>query len=422
MRVAGGLVVTPDGARVADVTVQGNRIAAITRPAPGGDLDARGCLVLPGGVDPHTHLLADVVAATTAAVHGGTTTTLSFTAPRTGESSLEAFVRASKEAVPASATTLRLHVMIAAPERLGHEELERLAAVGAGSIKLFLAYGELGLQVPDRVLYETLRDSSRLGLLTMVHCENGGAIEARVAEALADGRCDPRAFAWTRPPLVEEEAVARTLALARLADAPVYLVHLSCSGSLELVRAARRRGQRVWAEACTHHLLLDDSLYERPDAQRWVIAPPLRPAADVEALWAGIEDGTIDCVGSDHAQALYRPDVPPGDFRSIPYGFSGIELRVPLVLAEGRTRDIPVERLAGVLATGPAQAFGLADGRGTLAPGAMADLVVWDPSAAFTVVAADLHDGLGYSPFDGLRVQGRVRTVVQSGRRVGLTP
>jgi dihydropyrimidinase len=411
MRIFGGLVVTVHGVREADVVVADGRIDAIEYPSAEGDLDARGCVVVPGGVDPHAHPLADIVAATEAAARGGTTTALAFTAPRPGESPAQAFARARDEDVPRAVVDVALHAAIWEPDRLDRAALEELARAGGRGVKLYLAFPELGMLPSDRTLYETLRDAPRLGLLVQVHCESSGPIEALVDEAIAAGRVDARAFADTRPPLVEEEGVARTLYYARLADAPVYLVHLTARGSLELVREARRRGQTVWAEACTHHLLLDESCYARADAERFVVVPPLRSRDDVEALWEAVADGTLDSIGSDHASSLYRPDFPPGDFRSLPYGFQGIGVRVPLVFSEGTRRDVPLARLADLLAGGPARAFGLVPHKGAIIPSADADLVVWDPARRWTI-----RDG---SAFDGLEVSGEVRSVLLRGRAVG---
>jgi dihydropyrimidinase len=402
MRIAGGLVVAADGTREADVVVESGRVAAIEPPSATGDIDARGCVVLPGGVDPHVHPLTDLPAAVEAATRGGTTTLLGFTEPHEDETPSEAFARAQEEMVAHG----RPHPKITKPDALDRAELARLAAAGARSVKLFLAYPELGMLVSDRTLYETLRDASRLGMLVMVHCESSGAIEALVDEQLASGNTALKGFVASRQAIVEEEGVARTLAYARLAGAPVYLVHLTCARSLDLVREARRLGQRVWAEVCTHHLVVDETRYDRADAGEFLTVPPLRSREDVEALWTGIEDGTIDTIGSDHSNARYQPDAPPGDFRSLPYGFSGIGARMPAVLSEGRRRGVTFDQLADLLAGAPARAFGVA--KGAVAVGADADLVVWDPDGRSSLEV----------PFADLDVRGAVRHVLVHGRRV----
>jgi dihydropyrimidinase len=420
--VAGGLVVTPEGARTLDVLVEEGRIAGVSAPRAAEAerlIDATGCVVVPGGVDPHTHLLADVAAGTRSALHGGTTTTLSFTAPRPGERPAEALARARDELLPEAVVDVGLHASIWEPERLGLEDLVELRAQGATGVKLFLAYGELGMMASDRRLYETLRDSATLGLPVLVHCENGGAVEALVEEYLAAGRREARYFADTRPAEVEEEAVHRTLALASLAGAPVYLVHLSTAGALGLVRARREAGEPVTAESCTHHLALDARLYERADAARFLTAPPLRSAAHVEALWDAVRDGTLDTVGSDHAQARYQPEPrSPGDFTGIPYGLPGVEARLPLLLSLGRERGLPLERIVELASAGPSRAFGLYPRKGAITPGADADLVVWDPEAEWTIEPGTLHDGLEDTPYAGMRVRGRVRSVLLRGEPV----
>lgn len=414
MRICGGLVVTEAGSREVDVVVAGGLIATLEPPTANGELDARGCVVLPGGVDPHTHPLSGLVAASTAAGHGGTTTVFGFTAPRPGESPAAAWRRAVEEDLPQATVGLVLHPAIWEPDRLTRSDLEELSALGASSVKLYLAYPELGMMASDRTLYETLRASVELGLLVMVHCENGEVIGARVEEQLALGATGVEGFVAARAPGIEEEAVARTLALARLAEAPVYLVHLSTAGSLDLVREARAQGQAVVAEVCAHHLLLDDSCYERPEPERWLIVPPLRPRLHVDALWDAILDGTIDIIASDHAQVAYQPDIRGDDFRSLPYGYPGIETRVPLVLSEGRRRGVPIERLASLLATTPARTFRREE-TGAIVPGAAADLVVWDPSPRWTIDAPRLHGGHAMTPYDGVEVTGRIRAVIRNG-------
>jgi dihydropyrimidinase len=193
-------------------------------------------------------------------------------------------------------------------------------------------------------------------------------------------------------------------------------VHLSTAIALELARTARARGAQIDVEVCTHHLLLDERAYERPDAARFVVGPPLRPAADVEALWDAIRDGTVDTVGSDHSH-LREPSAPPeSSFLETPMGLPGMELRVPLVLSEGLRRAIPVTTLADVLAAGPARSFGLYPRKGALAVGSDADLVVWDPRAPSRIGREGLHEGLGHSPYEGLDLDGSIRLSVIGGR------
>lgn len=415
-RLAGGLVVTPEGSREADVVVEDGRIVAVVgpgRPGPGA-LDARGAVVLPGGVDPHTHLLADLAAGTRAAVAGGTTTAISFTLPAPGQGVAEALVDARDEIAASATCDVALHAYVREPDALTTEDVEAAAALGATGIKLFTAYRELGLHASDRTVYETLRVAAALALPVLVHCENGDVIDALVAELVRDAPRDVRSFARSRPPAVEAEAVARVLALAEMARAPVYLVHVSTARSMAHVREARRRGVDALAEVCAHHLAFDASSHEGPGAERFLTVPPLRPRSDVDSLWEAIIDGSVDTVGSDHAQARYQPPA-TSDFTGLPYGLSGVELRLPVTLALGRARGVSWERLADLLAGAPARAFGLAPRKGAIEPGADADLVVWDQDAETVVDAARLHDGLGASAYDRMRLRGRVRAVVVRG-------
>jgi dihydropyrimidinase len=271
----------------------------------------------------------------------------------------------------------------------------------------------------DGQLYRVLRDASAIGIPVQVQCENGPLIDALTAELVAAGDTSLRFYPRSRPGAVEDEAVERTLAIAALADAPAYLVHLSTAIAVDLVRAARERGARIDVEVCTHHLLLDDSAYERPDAARFVVGPPLRPAADVEALWEAIGDGTIDTVGSDHSHMPPTSAEPGTSFLDAPMGLPGMELRLPLVLSEGLRRGVSPARLADVLAGGPARAFGLYPRKGALTVGSDADIVIWDPSVRSRIERADLHEGLGHSPYEGMELHGGIRSTVIGGRAFG---
>ncbi len=418
--VTGGTVVTPAGERRADVLIQDRKIIALGAAGRAGQrVDASGCYVLPGGVDPHCHLMADVHSATAAAARGGTTTALSFSNPAAAEGDLAAFLRCRAEVAEGRAVIdVGLHAMIYDPDHVSAADLAALRRAGAAAIKIFLAYPELGIMCSTRRLFELMSSARRLGLLVQVHCENGSLIDALAAGAAGSGRRGAQAFADTRPPEAEAEAVGRTLAVAALTGSACYLVHLSCAQALDQVRLARARDHpAVFAEACPHHLLLDDRSYAGAGAGRYLVAPPLRPAAHPKALWEAVADGTIDTIGSDHCQQ--RTPV-PGDLapagESYAYGLAGIGARLPLLLSEGLARGVPIGRLVQLAAENPARAFGQYPAKGALVPGADADITVFDP-AGQTVLGEDgFGDGTGDSVYAGRRLSGRIRAVLRGGR------
>jgi dihydropyrimidinase len=455
--VTGGTVIMPGGPVRADVRIQGGTIAAIGdhRDSGGQQLDAAGCYVLPGGVDPHCHLMAGVHPATSAAARGGTTTVLTFTGPAAGERDLDALLRNRDELERGGAVTdVGLHAAIYDPEHVSHDDLAAVKRAGAAAIKIFLAYPELGIMCSTRRLYELMCAAREIGLLVQVHCENAPLIDALVAEALraeaaagaggepgrpgesgrparsgrpgrpghpaGPGRSGARIFADTRPPETEEEAVARTLAVASLAGAACYLVHLSSAESLDQVRLARRRGQRdIFAEVCTHHLLLDDTRYAGADAERYLVCPPLRDRRHVEALWEGLADGTIDTVGSDHGQVRSPVTGPLAEAgHHYHYGLAGVGPRLPLLLSAAAARGLPVERVAELAAANPARAFGHYPAKGALAPGSDADIVIFDPGGDAALPDDGFGDGTGDSVYAGLATRGRIRAVLLRGQLI----
>ena len=426
--VTGGTVVTPEGPRRADVVISGAAIAAIgievpDAPADGRRIDATGCYVLPGGVDPHCHLMAGVSLATSAAARGGTTTALSFTNPDPGERDLDSLLRRGAQVTADGAVVdVGLHAMLYDPDHATPADLAAARRAGAAAVKVFLAYPELGIMCSERRLFELMTAASQAGLLVQVHCENGPLIQALEAGAAAadlppSGRRGARVFADTRPPEVEHEAVAAALAIAALAGAPCYLVHLSTAEAIDQVRLARRRPRPpVFAEVCLHHLLLDSGRYAGPDAGRYLVAPPLRPPAHHDALWAAVADGTVDAFGSDNCQT--RSAVPPailGPGESLEYGIAGIGARLPLLLSEGLRRGVPIARLTQLLSENPARIFGHFSRKGSLAPGSDADGVVFDPAGETVLGAAAFDDGTGPSVYAGRRMRGRIRAVLLRG-------
>ena len=464
--VTGGAVITPGGPAHADVLIHDGTIAAIGdhRDAGGRQLDATGCYVLPGGVDPHCHLMPGVHPATSAAARGGTTTVLTFTGPAAGERDLGALLRNRGELERDGAVTdVGLHAAVYDPEHISYDDLAAVRRAGAAAIKIFLAYPELGIMCSTGRLYELMSAARGLGLLVQVHCENAPLIDALVAEALhararraeaphagalgagtrpggagpagagvesgqpgepgrsaGPGRPAARIFADTRPPEVEEEAVARTLAAASLADAACYLVHLSSAGSLDQVRLARRRGQRgIFAEVCTHHLVLDSTRYASADAERYLVCPPLRDSGHVEALWEGLADGTIDTIGSDHGQVKSPTTGPLLEAgHRYTYGLAGVGPRLPLLLSEAAARGLPIGRMVQLAAENPARAFGHYPAKGVLAPGSDADIVIFDPDGGAVLPGDGFGDGTGDSVYAGMPVRGTIRAVLLRGQLI----
>lgn len=423
--IRNGQVVTPVGVRSADVACGEDgtihRIGSLT-PAAGDDVvDADGCYVLPGGVDPHCHLMSGLSQSSRAAALGGTTTALSFSLPDDDDSTLSAFLRArGKVEAGESLIDIGLHAMCYRPETLTEAELTRLAEVGADAVKIFLAYPELGIMATGGGLHRVMRAAARVGLPVQVHCEDGELVDALVEQATPvarRGRFEPTMFAQVRPPALEEVAVNRALATAALAGARVYITHVSTTGALAHIRRARRAGRTdIHAEACLHHVLLDSDEYRAPAGGDLLVAPPLRPHEHVAALQEALLDGTIDTLGSDHSQQRTPVDeriCPAGEAG---YGIAGIGARLPLLLSWGLEHGVAIERLAYVLATGPAEAFGYAPRKGTVSVGGDADLVVWDPRPVWTVGADSFDDGTGTSPYRGRHVRGRVRSVFLRGR------
>jgi len=420
LAVTGGTVVTPAGPVRADVVIEDGRIAELARPgrAPGAAdrLDATGCLVLPGGVDPHCHIMADVAAATRAAARGGTTTLLSFTEPRPGEGPAECVLRHRGELGGAAVVDVGLHAMLYQPGEV--PGLAALRDAGVSGVKVFLAYSELGIMWSARGLFDLMAAAARHGQVVQVHCEEGELIDGLAAAAVAAGRTGVAVFAQTRPPGAEAASVARVLQTAHITGARSYLVHLSCAGALDQVRLARRRAAPpLHAEVCLHHLLLDDRCYLRDDAERYLVCPPLRPPGHQDALWQALADGTLDTVGSDHCQQRSRTigEFAP-DGRGYRYGIAGVGARFPLLLARGLARGLPVERLAEVACANPARAFGHYPRKGVIAPGSDADLLIWDPGAETVITAETFDDHTGDSVYAGEPLAGRVRDVLHGGR------
>jgi dihydropyrimidinase len=440
--VSGGTVVDAFGERPADVRAgTDGRITAVSTgltPEPGEEVvDATGCLVVPGGVDVHTHLHLPVGAVrvsddfwtgTVAAAMGGTTAIVDYVTAYRGEDPIAALATWRRWAEPA-AVDYALHMTFT--EAVPEAAVARCVDAGVTSFKLYMAYPDR-LQVDDGVIYDVMVAAGRHGGLVTVHAENGGAIEALRRRALAEGRTGVIEHARTRPAILEGEAVARAAVLAEVARVPVYIVHVSSAPALAAIRDARDRGIDVLAETCPQYLHLDASGLEGPEAPDFVCTPPLRDPWHAEELWEGLTAGTVHTVATDHcpfAQADRRAGtagVGWRDFTEIPGGLPGIETRLALVWQGVRAGRISVGDWVRLCAEAPARTFGLWPAKGSLAVGADADVVVWDPGRRQALDAGALHMRTDHSPYAGrvavgwpVHVVSRGRVVVRDGAFAG---
>jgi dihydropyrimidinase len=418
--VEGGTVVSGSGSFRADVLVLDGRIAEIGDVGARAGiprLDAGGCLVLPGGVDVHAHVFGRIEADTRSALHGGTTSLLSFIAHEPAEHPAETARRAIADEIPRSAIDLGIHGVIWEPEAYRAGDLRRLTDLGVTSVKLWLAYRELGIMADDAQIYAVMREAAVEGVTVQAHCENGYLVDALRDEFVADGRTALRHHAAARPVGLEEEAVHRFLAVARLAGPDAYVVHVSSAAAVDQIERARGSGQTVFAEACSHHLTFDESAYERPDACRYVMTPPLRSEGDRRATWKALARGRINVYASDHGHLTLAEKLAGGeDFTGIEPGVPGVEARLAVGFTFGVDAGlISKERLIAAACTEPARIFGLYPRKGAVVPGADGDLVVWDTHVRRTLGTDALHDGLDYTPYEGVEVHGAPRAVIVAG-------
>jgi dihydropyrimidinase len=428
-----GTVVTATDTYVGDIGISGRRISAIadTLPIDGASkvLEAAGLLVMPGGIDVHTHLdmpfggttsADDFETGTVAAAYGGTTTLIDFAIQQKGQSLRQAFETWMKKADRKAAIDYAFHCIIT---DLGDAQLEEMGALigeGISSFKLFMAYPGV-LMVDDATIFRAMKQAAKYGGMICMHAENGGAIDVIVRQALADGKKAPKYHALTRPTTAEGEAVGRAIALSEMAGAPVYIVHLSCNEALEKVREARDRGLPAYAETCPQYLYLSlEEHMEKPgfESAKYVFTPPLREKWNQEKLWHGLTHDTLQVVSTDHCPFCFKEQKEMGkdDFTKIPNGGPGIEHRLSLVYTGGvHGGRFSPNRFVQLVATAPAKLFGLFPRKGTIAVGSDADLVLFDANAEQVISAASHHMRVDYSMFEGIRVKGLPKTVLSRG-------
>jgi dihydropyrimidinase len=430
--IKNGRIVTASDSTVADVYVEGERVAQIGTAldmAAETVIDATGKLVLPGAIDPHTHLdmpfggtvtIDDVTSGQTAAAFGGTTCHIDFCIQGKGQSFAAALAGWHEKRDDKAIIDNGFHIAVTDLEDGGSlEELATLPDQGITSYKLFMAY-KGALMVSDETLFRTMEVAAETGALVMVHAENGDAIDVLVREALAAGNTAPVYHALTRPPELEGEATNRAIQLARIAGAPLYVVHVTCKEAVDPIAKARRSGWQVWGETCTQYFFVDQTFLERPDFEgaKFVYSPPARAKANQEVLWDAVRTDVLSAISTDHCAFLFDGQKTMGrdDFSKIPNGAPGLENRLHMIHEFGvRSGRITLNRMVELLATNPAKLFGLYPRKGTIAPASDADIVIFDPNRKKTITAVGQHSKSDYNLYEGTEVTGDVDVTLVRG-------
>jgi dihydropyrimidinase len=433
--IKNGTIITTTDTTRADVGISDGRISAIVAQLPAENashtIDAAGHLLLPGGIDVHTHLdmpfggttsADDFQTGTIAAAFGGTTTLIDFAIQYKGQTLRQAFDIWMKKAHDKATIDYAFHCIITDLGSAQLEEMGQLIREGVTSFKLFMAYPGV-FMLDDATIFRAMSQAAKHSGLICMHAENGGAIDVMVQQALAEGKRAPKYHALTRPTTAEGEATSRAIALAEMAGCPVYIVHLSCNDALEKVREARDRGLPAYAETCPQYLYLSLENMDAPgfEGAKYVFTPPLREKWHQEKLWRGLAHDTLQVVSTDHCPFCFKEQKELGkdDFTKIPNGGPGIEHRLSLIYTGGvHGKRFSPNRFVEVVSTAPAKLFGLFPRKGTIAVGSDADIVVFDANEQQVISAKTHHMRVDYSMFEGIQITGVPKTVLSRGETV----
>jgi len=431
--IKNGTIVTATDKYKGDVYIEGEKISQIGMSlelSADEIIDAEGMYIIPGGIDVHTHMELpfggtvssdDFETGTIAAAHGGTTTIVDFAVQDHGEPMRKAWETWMAKAEGKAAIDYGFHMIMREFNQDLSKEMGDLVREGVTSFKMFMAYPGVFMS-DDAAIFQAMRRSGEVGATICMHAENGGVIDVLVKEALAKGNTGPVYHALTRPALAEAEATHRAIALAEMADVPVYIVHLSAAEALVKVTEARDRGLQAYAETCPQYLFLSHENYEEEDfaGAKYVMSPPLRAKEKQNDLWRGLAGNDLQLVATDHCPfCMNEKALGKDDFSKIPNGAPGVETRMSLLYDGGvRTGRISLNRWVEITSTAPAKIFGMFPQKGTIAPGTDADIVVFDPEAKTVLSAKTLHMNCDYNPYEGRAIQGQSKTVFSRGRVV----
>ncbi|NRS48778.1 dihydropyrimidinase [Brevibacillus sp. HB2.2] len=430
--IRNGTVVTASDTYQADILIEGEKVVAIGSNLDGKEaemIDATGYYVFPGGIDPHTHLdmpfggtvtSDNFYTGTKAAAFGGTTSIIDFCLTNKGEPLHSSISTWHEKARGKAVIDYGFHLMVS---DANDQVLEELGAVvrneGITSLKVFMAYKNV-LMADDETLFKTLVRAKELGALVQVHAENGDVLDYLIKQAIAKGQTDPVYHAYTRPPEAEGEATGRAIALTALADAQLYVVHVSCAEAVRRIAEAREKGWNVYGETCPQYLVLDITDLQKPgfEGAKYVWSPPLREKWNQDVLWNALKNGILQTVGSDHCSFNFsgQKELGLGDFTKIPNGGPIIEDRMRLLFSEGVTKDkISLNQFVDMTSTKVAKLFGMFPQKGTIAVGSDADIVLFDPTVTRTISVETHHMNVDYNPFEGMVVNGAIISVLSRG-------
>ena len=432
--IKNGKLINADGSLDADILVDHEIIVKVGESIEDNAdriIDASGKYVIPGGIDVHTHLdmpFGGTVSSDNfetghiAAAHGGTTCHIDFIIQGKGQSLAEAIDIWHAKAEGKACVDYGFHMAITDMTDSVMEELPTLVHAGISTIKLFMAYKNV-LQVDDETLFKSLQIAGDNGILTCVHAENGDAIDVLIKQMLAEGKTDPIYHAKSRPHWAEAEATSRAIHLAAIADAPLFVVHLTCASALEQIKIARAKGLKAMAETCVQYLFRTEEDLARPgfEGAKYVCSPPLRTEEDQKALWDGLINGDLASISTDHCTFNYvgQKDLGKGDFSLIPNGLPGIEDRMMVMHHHGVSGGkFSLERWVEITSTNPAKTFGMYPRKGVIRENSDADLVIWDPEKEHTISAETHHMNIDYNIYEGMEVKGMPEIVFSSGRIV----
>jgi dihydropyrimidinase len=430
--IKNGRVVTAADDFIGDVFIDGEKVHTIGKSLPNKadrTIDASGKLVIPGGIDPHVHMELpfggtvssdDFKTGTVAAAFGGTTSIIDFAIQYKGKTFKETLDDWDSRAGPKCAIDYSYHLAVTEYEPKHKKEFAEVVERGITTFKIFLAYPGV-FMIDDTTMFRVMQSAGEAGGMTLVHAENGIAIQQMIDNLVAAGKMEPKYHAQSRPPVMQADGVARALRVGEVAKAPVFIVHVSCESAMNEIVRSRDEGNASFGETCTQYLFLDESYYDKPNFEgaKYVFTPPLVPKENIEPLWRGLKLGYLQEVSTDHCPFNFKgqKELGRGDFRKIPNGGPGVEDRLSLVYHGGVVqRGFSLNKWVDLVSTASAKMFGMFPKKGTIAPGSDADIVIFDPNRERMLSAKTHHMNCDYSLFEGMKIKGYPETVLSRGK------